>query len=161
MRVSGRLLMTTAVVFTVAAMVFTAWSWPFRAALFPLAVGIPVLLLTLIELMCVITGRTETLAEESLGTDFRLSEPTDSRLAGRRTVAIIGWIISFLLLILLTGFPVAIALFFFLYLQFGTDESLGTAIITAIVAWAAFYFLFIWVLNTPLHEGWMQRWLGF
>ena len=105
MRVSGRTLMTVAAVAAVGAMVFTAWSWPFRAALFPLAVGIPVLLLTVIELICVITGRTETLAEESLGTDFRLSETADPRLAERRTVAIILWIIGFLLLILLTGFP--------------------------------------------------------
>ncbi|MGZ9274613.1 MAG: hypothetical protein ACXW34_07710, partial [Nitrospira sp.] len=61
MRVSGRTLMTLAVVAIVGAMVFTAWGWPFRAALFPLAVGVPVLLLTLIELICVISGRTETL----------------------------------------------------------------------------------------------------
>ena len=160
MRVSGRTLMTLAAVAAVGALVFTAWSWPFRAALFPLAVGIPVLLLTVIELICVITGRTETLAEESLGTDFRLSETADPRLAERRTVAIILWIIGFLLLILLTGFPIAIALFFVMYLRFGADESWGTTITTASVAWAAFYVLFIWLLNTPLHEGWIQRWLG-
>ena len=152
--------MTLAVVATVGAMVFTAWSWPFRAALFPLAVGIPVLLLTLIELLCVIRGPTNTLAEESLGTDFRLTETADPRLAGRRTIAIILWIIGFLLLILLAGFPIAIALFFVMYLRFGADESWGTTITTATVAWAAFYVLFIWLLKTPLHEGWIQRWLG-
>jgi hypothetical protein len=152
--------MTLAVVATVGAMVFTAWGWPFRAALFPLAVGIPVLLLTVIELICVITGRTETLAEESLGTDFRLSETADPRLAGRRTVTIILWIIGFLLLILLAGFPIAIALFFVMYMRFGADENWGTTITTASIAWAAFYFLFIWLLNTPLHEGWIQRWFG-
>jgi hypothetical protein len=160
MRISGRTLMTLAVVATVGAMVFTAWGWPFRAALFPLAVGIPVLLLTLIELIYVIGGRTKTLAEESRGTDFRLSETADPRLAGRRTVAIVIWIIGFLLLILLAGFPIAIALFFVMYLRFGADESWGTTLTTASIGWAAFYVLFIWLLNTPLHEGWIQRWFG-
>ena len=100
-------------------------------------------------------------ARGRLGTDFRLSETADPRLAERRTVAIILWIIGFLLLILLTGFPIAIALFFVMYLRFGADESWGTTISTAAVAWTAFYVLFIWLLKTPLHEGWIQRWFGF
>ncbi|MGZ5437854.1 MAG: tripartite tricarboxylate transporter TctB family protein [Candidatus Binatia bacterium] len=160
MRVSGRTLMTLAVVAIVGAMVFTAWGWPFRAALFPLAVGVPVLLLTLIELICVISGRTETLEEESLGADFRLSETADPQLAGRRTVAISLWIIAFLLLILLVGFPIAIALFFVMYLRFGAAESWSATLTTASAAWASFYILFVWLLNTPLHEGWIQQWFG-
>jgi uncharacterized membrane protein (DUF373 family) len=157
MAAPGKILATSGLVALVGWMIFTAWGWPFRAALFPLAVGLPLLALVVVELFLTVTGKSRGIEEESLGADFRLSETSDHALTERRTVIIAVWILSFLLMILLVGFPIAVPLFFFLYLRLGAKESWAATIGTTAVAAASFYALFVWLLRTPLHEGWIQR----
>jgi hypothetical protein len=156
----GKVLATLVLAVLVGWMIFTAWGWPFRASLFPLAVGLPLLALVVVELFLTITGRSKGVEEESLGADFRLSETSDQALAERRTIVIAVWIVSFLLMILLVGFPIAVPLFFLLYLRLGAKESWGATIGAAAIASGSFYGLFVWLLRTPLHEGWIQRLLG-
>jgi hypothetical protein len=157
MAAPGKILVTSGLVLLVGWMIFTAWGWPFRAALFPLAVGLPLLALVVVELFLTVTGRSRGVEEESLGADFRLSETSDHALAERRTLIIALWILFFLLMILLVGFTIAVPVFFFLYLRLGAKESWGATIGTTAVASASFYALFVWLLRTPLHEGWIQR----
>jgi hypothetical protein len=148
--------MTAAIVVVTGWMVLTAWSWPFRAALFPLVVGIPVFVMAVIELSLTLLGKVKGVEEESLGADFQLSDILDSSLANRRTIHMVLWIIGFFALILVTGFPIAAPIFFFSYLKFGARESWGTAVGLAAVAWLAFYGLFVFLLNTPFEDGWLQ-----
>jgi hypothetical protein len=148
--------MTAAIIVGTGWMVLTAWSWPFRAALFPLVVGIPVFVMAVVELSLTLLGKVKGVEEESLGADFRLSDVVDEKAANRRTIHMGLWIIGFFALILLTGFPIAAPLFFFLYLKLGAKESWGTAVGLAAAAWLSFYGLFVVLLNTPFETGWLQ-----
>jgi hypothetical protein len=152
----GKVIMTAAIVAVTGWMVLTAWSWPFRAALFPLVVGIPVFVMAIIELGLTLLGKVKGVEEESLGADFRLSDTLDSRLADQRTIQMGLWIVAFFALILVVGFPIAAPLFFLLYLRFGAKERWGIAIGLAAVAWLSFYGLFVVLLNTPFDSGWLQ-----
>jgi hypothetical protein len=152
----GKVIMTAAIVAVTGWMVLTAWSWPFRAALFPLVVGIPVFVMAVVELALTLLGKVKGIEEESLGADFRLSDAIDQRLADQRTMHMALWIVAFFALILVVGFPIAAPLFFLLYLKFGAKESWGIAIGLAAVAWLSFYGLFVVLLNTPFEAGWLQ-----
>lgn len=131
--------------------VITAWSWPTKAALFPLAIGIPLFCLAAIEGLWVILGRTERTESR----EFQLSAHLPPRETLRRTAIAAAWILGFFAAILLLGFPIAVALFVFVYLKFqGRESWLFSAVFTA-VTWGAFYLLFDRLLHLPFPAGWL------
>jgi hypothetical protein len=137
------------------AVVITAVGWPFKTALFPVAIGVPVFLMALTEFFINLLQKGEGVGDAA-GFDFKLSDgDTDSRSALRRTITIFGWIFGFFALILLIGFPIAIPIFFLVFYRIYAKENWKISIGLSAVAWASFYGLFIWLLNVPFREGWV------
>ena len=137
------------------AVVINAAGWPFKTALFPVAIGVPVFLMALTEFFINLLQKGEGVGDAA-GFDFKLSDgDADSRTALRRTILIFGWILGFFALILLIGFPIAIPIFFLVFYRIYAKENWKISIGLSAVAWASFYGLFIWLLNVPFREGWV------
>jgi Tripartite tricarboxylate transporter TctB family len=58
------------------------------------------------------------------------------------------------------GFPIAIALMMFTYLKIQGGESWVLSIALTVIAWLAFWGLFVKLLNLPFPEGLLITWLG-
>jgi len=156
MRWSGRALMALGLMIVSAWMVITAFTWPLKAALFPVAAGIPVFFMAMADFALSLFER-RTGEEQPLALDFRLSEHADRALGRKRTAEIFLWILAFFSLILFVGFPISVPLFFLLFLKQGRKEGWATSLGLAALAWAGFVVLFVWLLNVPFQEGWVQR----
>jgi hypothetical protein len=115
--------------------------------------------MSLAELFFVLRGKG-VINEATSGVDVKLSDDLDPKVRNRRTLLIAIWILLFYLLILLLGFPLAVPLFFFLFLRFAGKEGWVLSIGLALLAWGAFYALIVKLLVTPFPEGWIQRLLG-
>lgn len=153
MRYSGKALVIFCLWVMAIWVIISALKWPPKTALFPLIIGIAVFLMALAELLFTLFGKEEG-GEETV-MDFQLSRDTDPALATRRTISISIWILGFLLMILLLGFPVTAPLCIFLYLKLEGKERWGISLGVAAGVGACFYFLFIWLLNTSFEEGWV------
>ena len=127
--------------------VFAATAWPWKAALFPLVIGIPLFCLAATELLWNFFGKEE------------IPSSTEAT-AGRRVALVAGWMLAFFAAIALLGFPVAVPLFVFLYLKLqGGEGWILSVALTAGVA-AVFYGLFDALLHLPFPAGWLLSWLG-
>jgi hypothetical protein len=136
--------------------VIAAWSWPWKAALFPLVIGIPVFCLAAAEVLWVLLGTTEHGGVK----DFQMSHDLPGNEVLKRTGLAGGWIIGFFAAIVLLGFPLAVPLFVFLYLKLqGKEGWLLSAVFTAAV-WLFFYGLFDRLLHLPFLDGWLLTWFG-
>lgn len=123
--------------------VFAARGWQWKAALFPMAIGIPIFCLALIEAIWAFRGEDGP------------EEP-----APRGIALPWAWMIAFLALIVLVGFPIAVAAFLLIYLKVQAKEGwIFTIVLTALV-WGAFYGLFDLMLHLPFPAGWLLEWLG-
>jgi lipoprotein signal peptidase len=93
--------------------------------------------------------------------DFQLSDELPSGVAMRRTLAGFAWIAGFFAIIVLAGFPAAVAIFLLAYLRLQAKESWLLSIVLTAVVWGAFYGLFDRMLHLPFPDGWLLAWLGF
>lgn len=123
--------------------IFAAYGWPKKAALFPLAIGIPLLCLAAIE--AVWAFRDRAAADES---------------APRSGVLPWAWMIGFLAMIALLGFPIAVAAFLLIYLKVQAKEGWVFSIVLTALIWGAFHGLFDMALHLPFPAGWLLEWLG-
>jgi hypothetical protein len=131
--------------------IYAATAWPWKAALFPLAIGIPLFCLAAVEALWAYFGRE---GAETAAADLQITPP------GRSTWIALAWMLAFFAAIVLIGFPYAVPLFVLLYLRFqGGEPWLLSIIITAVVA-AVFYGLFDAALHLPFPPGWLLEWLG-
>ena len=135
--------------------IFAASSWPAKAALFPLAIGIPLFALAAAEALWTLFGAPP--ARQALS-DL---EPTAEPAAQRRIAIAAGWIFAFFAAVVLLGFPIAIPLFLFLYLKLQGGEGWALSIGVTVVVSAVFYGLFEALLHLPFQAGWLFSWLGF
>ena len=156
MRVRPSLLLSLVVMGLSAWAVLTAMAWPWKAALFPLAIGIPVFCLAGAESLLTLFGSRV----EGQAMDFQLSEHVPQEVAIRRTLAISFWILAFFFMILLLGFPIAIPLFVLLYLKIQAREGWTLSLLLTAAAWGFFSVLFQRLLNIPFPEGLIQTWTG-
>lgn len=131
--------------------VLAAWAWPWKAALFPLAIGVPVFCLATIEALWVLFGATE----RGEAKDFQLSRDVPEREALRRSAVGAGWILGFFAAIVLLGFPLAVPLFVFLYLKLQGRERWLFSVVFAAAVWLFFYGLFDALLHLPFPSGWL------
>ena len=123
--------------------VFAAKGWQWKAALFPLAIGIPLFCLAAVEVLW-------TLAEKKVAEE-----------SAQRGIALPwAWMIAFLALIVLLGFPIAVAVFVLVYLKLQAKESWLFSIVFTAAIWGAFYGLFDLLLHLPFPAGWLLEWLG-
>lgn len=123
--------------------VFAAKGWQWKAALFPLAIGIPLFCLAAVEVLW-------TFADKKAP-----EEPAQKGVALPW-----AWMLAFLAVIVLLGFSVAVALFVLVYLKLQAKESWLFSIVFTAAIWAAFYGLFDLLLHLPFPAGWLLEWLG-
>jgi hypothetical protein len=136
--------------------VFSAMEWPLKARLFPLVIGAPVFLLAAVEVLWVLFGT----APKERAMEFQLSAHVPAREMLKRTLVAAGWILGFFAAIVLLGFPIAVALFVFLYLRIQGREGWLFCSVFTLVLWAAFHGLFDRLLHLPFPDGWIQVWTG-
>ena len=98
MRCSGAALFSAALAAVAAFAVYTALRWPPKAALFPLVMGIPLLVLAVAQLLVDLRERPAAAPESA------------------RAWGILAWMVAFILLVLLLGFPIAVPVFVLAYL---------------------------------------------
>jgi hypothetical protein len=127
---------------TAAYAVYAALHWPPKAALFPLTMGIPLLVLALVQITI----------------DLREPPPAPGPPARQRSLAVFAWMAAFIALVLLVGFPMAVPLFVFSYLVMESRESLALSALAAGVAWSIFHLLFERLLHFPFESGLIQGW---
>jgi len=137
-RASGAAVFSAALAAAAAYAVFTALRWPSKAALFPLVMGIPLLVLALAQM--VIELREPQRAEGPPG-------------AARAALAILAWMAGFIALVLLIGFPLAVPLLIFAYLRIAGRESWLLSTALAVAAWGIFHLLFERLLHFPFEAG--------
>jgi hypothetical protein len=140
MRLSGAALFSGALAAAAAYAVLTALKWPAKAALFPLTMGIPLLVLALAQ------------------TVVDLRDPPMIDAPGRRGLAVFAWMGGFIALVLMAGFPAAVPIFVFSYLMTETRERWWLAIALALAAWGFFHLLFERLLHFPFEPGLIQEW---
>jgi len=142
-RLSGAAVFSFELAAAAAYAVFAALRWPPKAALFPLTMGIPLLVLAVAQ------------------TVVELRDPPGQGGpdgATRRAFAVFAWMASFIVLVLLAGFPIAVPVFVFLYLVMESREKLVLSIVLAAAAWGGFYLLFQRLLHFPFEDGLIRGW---
>ena len=131
--------------------IVSAHDWPLKSKLFPLVIAIPLFCLAAAEALWVIFGKNPTAS----ASDFKLSEGQPAEVARRRTFLAAGWAIGFFVLIMLLGFPIAVALMVFAYLRIqGKEGWIFSTVFTAAV-WFFFYGLFELLLHMHFPDGWL------
>jgi hypothetical protein len=140
-RVSGAALFSLGLALLAAAAVYKALSWPPKAALFPLVMGIPLLVLALAQML------------------VDLRQPPAAAEGWRRGVVVFAWMALFIALVLIAGFPAAVPVFVFSYLVLESRERWGLALALAAAAWAFFHLLFERLLHFPFDAGLIRDWL--
>ncbi|MBI4526649.1 MAG: tripartite tricarboxylate transporter TctB family protein [Deltaproteobacteria bacterium] len=133
--------------------VWRAREWPLQAQLFPWAIGIPMFLLGVINL--VLEGRLNETKHSSRAApvDMEFAHEIDVALVRERTFNILAWILGFFLSIWLLGFQTGIPLLMFLYLKIQSRESLITSALLAGAAWLVLWGIFGQLLALPLTKG--------
>ncbi len=139
--------------------VVTAWDWPWKAALFPLVIGIPVFLFATAEIVWGLLGKHAV--HEGAAKDFQVSTTHLPEKESLRRIAIaIAWLLGFFGAIVLLGFPLAIPVFVFVFLVVqGRERWIFSAVFAAVI-WTLFYGLFDRLLHLPFPAGLLQAWLG-
>ena len=141
MRLSGAALFSAALAAVAGFAVYTALRWPPKAALFPLVMGIPLLVLALAQLVVDLRERPAAAPQ---------SPPA---------WGILAWMVGFITLVVLLGFPVAVPVFVLAYLVTSGREGWILSLVVAAAAWAAFYLLFERLLHFPFEDGLITTWL--
>jgi Tripartite tricarboxylate transporter TctB family len=92
--------------------------------------------------------------------DLQLGGDVPDAVARRRAATLFAWIVGFVGLVWLVGFPVAVPVFMaaYLTLQGAADWRVAAGLTAA--AWAFFHGVFQWALRLPFEAGWLQTRLG-
>ena len=132
--------------------------WSFKTGFFPLAVAIPLFILTLVHAYMEFFGRPESSKGPAVEADFSGEVPPE--VAARRALAIFCWIAGFILFVYLIGFPWTVPLFIFCYLKFQSHASWFSSLVLAALTWCGFYLLFQRLVHIQFEAGAIQVWLG-
>jgi len=155
MRLSGKAWMSLAIMLASVGIILSAIHWPFKAALFPMIVGVPLFFLSGTQF--ILSGLKKRVHDKEAVVDFQLQGLEDKKLENKRTLTITLWVIGFFLFVLLVGFPIAVPLFVFCYMKFQGKEKWLTAILFTVGAWGGFYGLFIKFCDIPFMDGYLQQ----
>jgi Tripartite tricarboxylate transporter TctB family len=139
---------------------YQAKDWKLQARLYPWAIGIPMLILAIVQVVLDLKGVASKQTASEAPVDVQLAERTDPALARRRTINIFSWLVGYLLAVWLLGFSYCVPLIVFLYLKVQSRESWPLTIALTMVAWIFFYGLFDRLLHLPFPDGEIFVWLG-
>jgi len=141
----------TAVVVVLLALAFwQSRNFGFRAGLFPWAIGIPTLVLALLQLGKDVMGRKKP-RSAAAGWETVVEVPPE--LARHRTLSILAWTVGFFMAIWFLGFSYAVPVTMILYLKLAGREKWPLTLIVTFVTWAFFYGLFERGLHVPFPDG--------
>lgn len=140
--------------------VYTAKDWRLQARLYPWAIGIPMLVLALVQVVLDLKGFVAKQGRNDAPVDVRFAERADPVLARRRTINIFAWIVGYIISIWLIGFFYSVPLLVFLYLKVQSRERWTLSIALTAVAWIFFWSLFVRLLHLPFPQGQLFAWLG-
>lgn len=146
---------------------FAARFWPYKAALFPTAVGIPGVMLALtVAFFAFRRSRSRKFnGEESEKSsaapgDLTLDNSLLTREASKRTLVIFAWIFGAVIASWLLGQKLALPLFVFAYLKLGSREGWMISIAMTLATIALLLGVFDYVVNVAWYEGEISYWLG-
>lgn len=134
-----------------------------QARLYPWAIGIPMLILAFVQVILDLRGvKAKESADGAPPTpmDFQFTKDVDAITARKRAIIMFSWLVGFLGIIWLVGFPIGIPLMMFTYLKFQGNEPWRLSIILTAIAWLCFYGLFVKLLTLPFPQGELFVWLG-
>jgi len=133
--------------------VISSSSWPLTMSLFPWIVGIPVLLLSLIQLATEInqTRNAGEVKKEDTG-DLQVDLTMDTAVVARKVGKFFGWLLGFLFCVCIFGFFITVPLYTFLYLKVDARESWTLSTVLTI---ATFVF-FVGLFDQILHLAWTE-----
>ena len=143
MRPSGAVAFSVGLAALAGYAVYAALRWPPKAALFPLVMGIPLLVLAAAQVILELRA---------------LAAPVEPAGAGRRVLAVFAWMAGFVALVLFGGFAAAVPIFVFLYLRLDSRESWLLSGVLAAAAWGFFHLVFQRLLHFPFEAGLITDW---
>ncbi len=143
--------------------VYEAREWRMQARLFPWAIGIPMLILAIVQVIMDLKGVKAKQSDDGAPPtpmDFQFTKDVDPATAKKRAIIMFAWLLGFFFGIWLLGFPIAIALMLFTYLKFQGSESWVLSVTLTVIGWLFFYGLFVKLLTLPFPEGLIITSLG-
>jgi len=152
MRFQPRMLFTLAVIGFAGYAVYTSADWPMGARLFPRYVGIPVLILSLIQL---VIDAYESIgparAQKETG-DLHVDMSIDRSVLLRRGGGFLLWLLGLFFGIWVFGFFITIPLFALFYLKFQAGEGwlLSLALTIGVIIF------FVGLFDQILHIAWPE-----
>jgi hypothetical protein len=154
--------------FSLVALIFFAYfvwearEWRLQARLYPWVIGIPMIFLTLAQLVLELKGLTDKKpAAGNVPVDYQFDRTVDSTVARRRAINIFTWIVGFFVAIYFLGFSVSVLLLLFFYLKVQSREPWILSLVLTGGGWLFFWSLFDRLLHLPFPEGQVFLWLGF
>ncbi len=140
--------------------VYYAQDWRLQARLYPWAIGIPMVILAIIQVILDLRGVVRKQRDDVTPVDFQFSQTVEPDVARRRTFIIFSWFIGFFLGIWLLGFAITIPLMVFTYLKIQSNEKWVLSLSLTAAAWVFFWALFVKLLTLPFPDGKIFTWLG-
>ena len=134
-----------------------------QARLYPWAIGIPMVVLAIIQVILDLKGykaKETTDGAPPVPMDFQFTKEIDAATARKRALVMFAWLFGFFFLVWLFGFIIGIPLMVFSYLKFQSKEPWGLSIILTVIAFTVFWILFVKLLTLPFPEGKIFVWLG-
>ena len=135
------------------AYVITATRYGPQARLMPLIVGIPAIILSIIQLIFDMTGWEMKKAETKTKLDIPDEHSILGKASGAQTFAVFVSLTVFFGLIYLVGFMVAIPIFLFAFLIVIAKKKILRSFIFSAAMTSVIYVLFIKVLQAQLYKG--------
>jgi len=155
MRFEPRMLFTLFAAAVFCFILLTSREWPLGSRLFPWYVGIPMLVLSLVQLAVEIYRSAQPVDPHG-GTadtgDLQVDWNIGARLVFHRAAKFFGWLLGLILGIWLLGFFVTVPLFTFCYLKLDAKEGWGLSLS---LTGAALLFL-IGLFDQILHTHWLK-----
>ena len=160
MKIRAQVIFVLLLVIFFALFVYEARGWRLQARLYPWVIGIPMVVLALLQLLLDLKGIAPKKSQDDTPVDFQFTQSIDPALARARRINIFSWIFGFLAGIWLLGFSITVPLLVFLYLKVQSREGWTLSIALTAAAWLVFWGLFDWLLRLPFPDGQLLIWLG-
>jgi len=139
---------------------YLAKDWRMQARLYPWVIGIPMLILAIVQVFFDLKG-IERKQEDAAPVDFQFAQTAvEPAVARRRAIIMFTWFFGFFLAIWLIGFSLTIPLMVFGYMYVQSKEKLWLSLTLTAIAWVFFYSLFVRLLTLPFPDGMIFTWLG-
>jgi len=158
-KLTPRMLFSLLVVVFFGFLVWEAREWRLQARLYPWTIGIPMIVLAVVNLVQELIGADKAKDSNAGPADVQFTQTENLRVTVFRTLTIMAWILGFLAGFWLFGFSLTLAVLIFCYLKFQTSESWLLSVVLTACAWLIYWGLFEYTLRLPFPEGQFFLWL--